>query len=190
MGENLLALALVGYLIGSFPTGVVVGRLLGGKDPRHAGSGHTGALNTGRQAGRLAAALTLVLDVGKGALAVWLAACYGDSVYAVSLVGTAAVIGHCWSVWLRGRGGMGIATGAGAVAPFAPLLLPIVVVIWLAAARLLPSSYRAVAASAALAPLITLALGYPIPTVTLVLGASAVVYARHVTHFQRRHLAL
>jgi glycerol-3-phosphate acyltransferase PlsY len=69
---NVLLAMLAGYLIGSFPTGVIVGRLWGGRDPRMVGSGHTGGTNVFRNVNRTAGVITAVIDTAKGALAVWL----------------------------------------------------------------------------------------------------------------------
>src|SRR5256712_3303573 len=111
--------AVVVYLIGSFSGGFVVGKMSRNVDLRRLGSGSTGATNTLRALGPGAAGLVAVLDIAKGALAVFLAhelVPTGDlRPAAEALAGTFAVVGHCWPVTLQGRGGRGIATGFGAL---------------------------------------------------------------------------
>jgi acyl phosphate:glycerol-3-phosphate acyltransferase len=102
------------YLIGSIPFGILLAKMFGGVDVRKAGSGNIGATNVARVAGPLPGILTLVLDALKGVAAVWLAARFAnDSAMWMTLAGLSALIGHCFPVWLRFRGGKGVATAAG-----------------------------------------------------------------------------
>jgi glycerol-3-phosphate acyltransferase PlsY len=111
---SLLWLPLAGYLLGSIPFGILLTRLFGGGDIREAGSGNIGATNVTRVVGPLAGVLTLVLDGLKGAAAVWLAARFSNSsAMWMTAAGVAALIGHCFPVWLKFRGGKGVATAAG-----------------------------------------------------------------------------
>lgn len=111
-----IAVALA-YLHGSIPFGYLLVRLTRGEDIRARGSGNIGATNVSREAGLGLGLAVLALDAGKGALAVWLAAWLtrGDVKW-MSAAALAAVAGHCFPVWLRFRGGRGVATGAGAFA--------------------------------------------------------------------------
>jgi len=99
--SNLLTLTTVAYLLGSIPTGLIVGWALLRRDIRAGGSGHSGATNTMRQAGWGAGVLVLALDIGKGALAEGLALRYGTMPLTPVLAGGAAVAGHCWPVFAR-----------------------------------------------------------------------------------------
>jgi glycerol-3-phosphate acyltransferase PlsY len=102
------------YLIGSIPFGMLLAKLFGGVDVRKAGSGNIGATNVARVAGLLPGILTLVLDGVKGAAAVWLAARFAnESALWMTVAGLSALLGHCFPVWLRFRGGKGVATAAG-----------------------------------------------------------------------------
>jgi glycerol-3-phosphate acyltransferase PlsY len=102
------------YLIGSIPFGMLLAKLFGGVDVRKAGSGNIGATNVARVAGPLPGILTLVLDGVKGAAAVWLAARFAnESALWMTVAGLSALLGHCFPVWLRFRGGKGVATAAG-----------------------------------------------------------------------------
>src|ERR1700676_1646049 len=102
------------YLIGSIPFGILLAKMFGGVDVRKAGSGNIGATNVARVAGALPGILTLVLDALKGVAAVWLAARFAnDSALWMTLAGLSALLGHCFPVWLRFRGGKGVAAAAG-----------------------------------------------------------------------------
>jgi acyl phosphate:glycerol-3-phosphate acyltransferase len=117
MREISLSLAWIpvaAYLIGSIPFGILLTKIFGGGDVRKAGSGNIGATNVTRVAGPVPGILTLVLDGIKGATAVWLAARFSnDSAMWMTFGGLAALAGHCFPLWLRFRGGKGVATAAG-----------------------------------------------------------------------------
>ena len=117
---SLAVAVLVGYLIGAFPSGVVIGRLVG-RDPRESGSGRTGTTNSLRSLGMRWAAVVAVLDVTKGAVAVLAANAIGPEPWAGALAAVAAVIGHVWSVFIGFRGGRGVATGGGALLMLSPI---------------------------------------------------------------------
>tara|TARA_Y100001934_G_scaffold218967_1_gene260403 strand:+ start:11906 stop:12538 length:633 start_codon:yes stop_codon:yes gene_type:complete len=108
------ACALAAYLIGSIPFGLVLTRLAGQGDIRTIGSGSTGATNVLRTGRKDLAALTLLLDAGKGALAVLLAHEFGGPDFVV-IASVVVLVGHMFPVWLRFKGGKGIATGLGAL---------------------------------------------------------------------------
>lgn len=111
---SLLWLPLAGYLLGSIPFGILLTRLFGGGDIRTAGSGNIGATNVTRVAGPIPGVLTLILDGLKGAAAVWLAAHFSNySATWMTVSGVAALVGHCFPVWLKFHGGKGVATAAG-----------------------------------------------------------------------------
>jgi glycerol-3-phosphate acyltransferase PlsY len=126
LGALLVAAA---YLVGSVPFGVVVGKILGGVDPRTVGSGNIGASNVARSAGKKAGALTLLLDAAKAALPMLatppllsaLGAGPGAAEAWKVAVGLAAFAGHLWPVWLRFQGGKGVATALGVFLVLAPM---------------------------------------------------------------------
>lgn len=112
------------YVLGSIPFGLIVSSLFGGADVRKVGSGNIGATNVARAAGPLAGVLTLVLDAVKGAAAVLLAGHFtGESAAWMTIAGLAALVGHCFPVWLGFRGGKGVATAAGFFLALCPLAL-------------------------------------------------------------------
>jgi len=121
----LFGLTLLAYFLGSIPFGLVVSRGLGGPDPRGSGSGNLGTANLYRLLGLKAAVLTFLGDVLKGALPVllagfWLAPLGAWRESAVAVVGGAAVLGHVFPIYLKFRGGKGVATTFGVVAVLAP----------------------------------------------------------------------
>lgn len=109
--------AVTAYLLGSIPFGYIIVKLREGRDVRAAGSGNIGATNVGRVAGKAAGVLTLILDVAKGFVAVWLVGALTKQ-HVASMVAAAvvAVLGHMFPVWLKFKGGKGVATGVGAFA--------------------------------------------------------------------------
>lgn len=118
--------ALLAYAIGSLSFAVLVSRGFGLADPRSYGSGNPGATNVLRSGRKLAAVLTLLLDAAKGALPVLLVerygAGYGLGEGSVALVGLAAFVGHLWPLFFGFKGGKGVATAAGVLLAFNPLL--------------------------------------------------------------------
>ncbi|WP_299727091.1 glycerol-3-phosphate 1-O-acyltransferase PlsY [uncultured Tateyamaria sp.] len=109
----LLLWAVIGYGLGSIPFGMVLARVMGLGNLREIGSGNIGATNVLRTGNKAAAALTLLLDAGKGAAALLLARFATGSEDAAQLAGLAAMLGHCYPVWLRFKGGKGVATFLG-----------------------------------------------------------------------------
>jgi glycerol-3-phosphate acyltransferase PlsY len=129
-----LAAVVLGYLLGSIPVGVVVSRLLAGRDPREVGSGRTGGTNVYRTAGRTAAVLTVLGDVFKGYLAVMLAEALAPpaSAWPVALAALAAIIGHNHSVFLGFTGGAGSTPNLGAFLRLDPVGFLVVLAVDLA----------------------------------------------------------
>jgi len=140
-----LVVILLAYLIGSIPFGYLIVRTTGRGDVRETGSGGTGATNVSRRAGKAAGVLTLVLDALKGAIAVLVArimlggaATNVNAKWFVAAAAVAAIAGHIFPVWLRFRGGKGVATGVGVffmLAPFALLCAGLVFLIVVAITR-------------------------------------------------------
>jgi glycerol-3-phosphate acyltransferase PlsY len=109
--------ALAAYLLGSIPFGYLIVKIREGRDIRASGSGNIGATNVARSAGPAAGVATLLLDLAKGYLAVWMAAKFSGGCLNCMMVGAVAVVlGHMFPVWLKFKGGKGVATGVGAFA--------------------------------------------------------------------------
>lgn len=121
----------IAYFLGAIPFGFLIVKVRG-RDIRETGSGNIGAANVARNAGAVAGVLTLILDAGKGYLAVWIAARWTHSnerwMMAAAL---AAVIGHMFPIWLRFKGGKGVATGLGVFLPIAATAVLAAVVLWI-----------------------------------------------------------
>jgi glycerol-3-phosphate acyltransferase PlsY len=148
-----LGALVVGYLIGSIPFGVVLTRLTGGPDLRRIGSGNIGATNVLRTGNRKLAALTLLGDMLKGTLAVWLGWRFGPNTALLAALG--AFLGHLFPVWLNFRGGKGVATFLGCLLGLKALAGGAFILLWLGVAALTRySSLSALIASAAMPPLL------------------------------------
>ena len=118
---TVLLIPVVAYLLGSIPFGLLVAKVFGRGDVRKEGSGNIGATNVSRVAGPLAGILTLLLDGAKGAAAVLLAGRYSnDSAMWMVTAGLAALMGHCFPVWLKFKGGKGVAPAAGVYLALCP----------------------------------------------------------------------
>lgn len=118
-------------MIGSFPTGVIVSKLSGGPDVRHHGSGHIGGTNTMRLMGTGAGAIVVVVDALKGLFA-W-ALVYvimKGNPWALPLAGSMAVVGHCWPIYTKFHGGMGLATGGAMFFVLSPLTIAYAIPVW------------------------------------------------------------
>ncbi len=121
-GENLFYILIVlSYLLGSIPIGLVYTKITGGTDPRTMGSGNIGATNMKRAAGKTAGIITLVGDIGKGSLVAFIAKTYLTDTKQVSIVCFAVFVGHLFSVFLKFKGGKGVATAIGIFAVITPV---------------------------------------------------------------------
>lgn len=183
MRQLLVALA---YLLGSFPTAYLLVRLAGRGDVRRIGSGNVGATNTLRAAGWKLALLVLLVDVGKGALAVWLMRqATGDPGW-IALAGLAAIAGHCFPVWLRFEGGKGVATLAGVYGTIAPHALVVVAGVWLIGFGLTRIvALASLLAAAALPVAVYVVIRPPAPVMVATVLVALVVMWRHRSNLQR-----
>ncbi len=147
-----LIFPLLGYLVGSISSAVLVCKLLGLPDPRHEGSGNPGATNVLRLGSKPGAALTLAGDVFKGVIPVLVARWLSNDSLVISLAALAAFLGHLFPVFFRFHGGKGVATALGLFAAISPLLALMLVATWLAVALVFRFSSLAALVSAILAP--------------------------------------
>jgi glycerol-3-phosphate acyltransferase PlsY len=177
-----LAALVLGYLLGSIPFGLLLTRIGGAGDLRAIGSGNIGATNVLRTGRKGLAAATLLLDVAKGAAAVWLAGRINPD-YAL-LGGLAAFLGHCYPVWLRFRGGKGVATFLGiALALSWPVGL-VYALVWLAVLALFRYSSVGGMAAAVSAPLAA-ALWSEFEMAILFLAFALIVLWKHRANIER-----
>ncbi|MHA3976162.1 glycerol-3-phosphate 1-O-acyltransferase PlsY [Halovulum sp. GXIMD14794] len=154
-----LLAALGGYLLGSIPFGMVISRALGLGDLRQIGSGNIGATNVLRTGHKGAALATLILDSGKGAIAVLLALWLAPQ--AAPVAGVGAFLGHLFPVWLGFKGGKGVATYLGILLALAPLAGLATCATWLVTALIFRISSLSALVAASLAPVWMLILGNP-----------------------------
>lgn len=183
-----LAPAIVGYLLGSIPFGLILTRLVGLGDVRNIGSGNIGATNVLRTGHKGLAALTLLLDALKGTLAVFagyaIGSRFGLAIDGALLAGLAAFLGHIFPVWLGFKGGKGVATYIGVIGGlFWPGAL-IFCGVWLATAFLTRYSSASALIASVLTPLLLLTLGQ-IPEALLALLMTLLLLWKHEGNIRR-----
>lgn len=176
---------LAAYLISGIPFGYLLIKMRSGDDIRRSGSGNIGATNVFRTGGKGAGILTLVLDIGKGALSVWIVRLLTGEPAWEAAGALVAVAGHCYPVYLRFRGGKGIATGCGAYAVLAPLPMGLTLAVFLLTATVSRVvSLGSIAAGLAL-PFFVIWLRPEAPLLLSVAGAALLVIARHHENIRR-----
>jgi len=175
--------ALIGYLLGTVPFGVLITRALGLGDVRQIGSGNIGATNVLRTGNRGAALATLLLDGAKGAMAVFLARVFAPE-DAVQLAGLAAFLGHCFPVWLGFRGGKGVATFLGLILALVWPLGLAACATWAVVAAVSRYSSLAALMAAGFAPVWAVFLGQG-QVVVLALLLAILIYVRHAGNIRR-----
>ena len=188
--ENLLPLLLtlcllsfvIGYLLGSIPFGLLLAKFAGLGDLRQIGSGNIGATNVLRTGNKLLAALTLLLDLLKGTLAVWVGSHFGP--YAAMAAGLGAFLGHLYPVWLRFRGGKGVATYIGVLLGLYWQAALVFCAVWLlVAVTTRYSSLAALAASIAAVGMIAFSGQSRLAVLFLLL--TVLLYIRHASNIER-----
>ena len=182
---NFLAVVIIGYLLGSIPSGLLIGKWLGKVDIRAFGSGKTGTTNVLRSVGKKGAVLALVMDLLKGALAVLAA----GLLVAQSLAALAAIAGHNWSIFLKFKGGRGVATFFGgllALCPVAALFGGEVFIIGAGTTRFasLGSIAGAIGTYSILIPL-TIIYGFPLEYIVYAFIGTMVIVIMHKDNINR-----
>jgi len=172
---------LLGYLLGSIPFGLVITRAAGLGDIRAVGSGNIGATNVLRTGRKDLALATLLLDGGKGAIAVIIAMLMG---WRPEVAGAAAFLGHCFPVWLSFKGGKGVATFMGTLFALNVTAGIFAGATWLAAAYLFKFSSLAALIAAAATPVVLFALGKPAFAIAALVMA-ILIYIRHKANITR-----
>lgn len=188
---TLLSIPIAAYLLGSIPFGLLLARAFGRGDVRKVGSGNIGATNVARAAGLLAGILTLVLDAAKGAGAVLLAEkLANDSATWMMIAAFAALLGHCFPVWLKFKGGKGVAAAAGIFLVLSPLACLAAVILFLLVVIFWRYISLGSVSSAAAMPLLIYFLWAPRhappPAVTVgAVAAALVIIYKHRGNLQR-----
>ena len=183
--ETLPVLLILAYLIGSLPFAVIVSKAFGLADPRSFGSGNPGATNVLRTGNKLAAALTLIGDAAKGWLAMFVVAKVDAGSTAVALAGLAAFIGHLFPVFLKFKGGKGVATAVGVLIALNGWLALGAVLVWLATVAITRYSSLAALTAAAAAPAIAFWLHGAVASTQVVLVMCLLLVWRHKENIKR-----
>ena len=172
------------YAIGSIPFALLVARL-SGADLRRVGSGNLGAANVMRASGVKTGVLVAILDVAKGAASVLIAQRMTADPGAPAVAGFAAIVGHIYPLWLRFRGGKGVATACGVFSVLTPAAVPPALAIFIASVWLTKYiSAGSVLATMALPP-IAYALGSPLPAIAAAFAAATLIVFRHRSNLWR-----
>jgi glycerol-3-phosphate acyltransferase PlsY len=184
MTLSVLLLVVAAYLIGSVPFALLLARRLGTRDLRRIGSGNLGAANVLRTSGVRAGITVMVLDIAKGAGSVMLVQRF-DAGAVTAAAGLAAIIGHVFPVWLRFRGGKGVATACGVFSVLTPVAVAPALAVFLGSVWMTRYiSVGSTLAAVALPP-IAYATGSPMPVLAVAMIASMLILVRHRTNLAR-----
>ena len=175
---------LIGYTLGSIPFGLVLTRLAGLGDIRKIGSGNIGATNVLRTGRKDLALLTLIFDIGKAGIIALLCAWLYDSQTAGFIAGTTAVIGHNYPIWLKFKGGKGVASTLGLMLTMTPFTGILTALTWLAMAVSFKYSSLSALMALALAPVYALIFSGPTAMV-FYLGLAVLSFWRHRDNIKR-----
>ncbi len=180
-----IGLVIGGYLAGSIPTGVLLARLFSTKDIRREGSGNIGATNVFRVLGAKLGALTLAGDVLKGAVPVVLTSYLTGAEMWVAAVALATFLGHLYPLFLKFRGGKGVATALGIFLVITPLMVPFLIIIFYLVALKWKYVSLGSLTAAALMPVFLCLAGYSIVYVNLSLAIGCLIFYRHRGNIKR-----
>lgn len=185
MSENMwLFVVLCAYLLGSIPFGLLWANMAGIKDVRKRGSGNIGATNIARTGGKWLGLLTLVSDAAKGSVAVLLSKYLLPSDLSAILAAGTVVLGHMFPIWLKGRGGKGVATAFGSMLIVSPIVSAIALVVWISV-----FAWWRISSLATLLTLVaSIIAAYFVATahvVTLLLFLAAFIVAKHMENIKR-----
>jgi glycerol-3-phosphate acyltransferase PlsY len=176
--ESYLTVAIIAYLVGSIPFGLILTKMAGKGDIRAIGSGNIGATNVLRTGSKKLAALTLCLDAGKGA-AITLVIALSGTHMGVALAGIAVTFGHCFPLWLRFQGGKGVATSLAVFAAFDWRLGVLFCVVWLGTALALRFSSLAALGATMTCGIASIVLQLPAPIAIATLVLTGLIWTRH-----------
>ncbi len=175
---------LLAYLAGSIPFGLLVGKIFYHVDVREHGSGNTGTTNVFRVLGKKAGIAVFACDMLKGYIPAVIAAYFFDPWFAI-FIAAAPVVGHMYSVFLKGSGGKGVATGAAVVLALVPLAFGIIIVVWVL--LILTTRYVSLASLVAtfLVPVLVIAFDDPLPYEIAAVLVTVVIFWAHRANIRR-----
>ena len=180
-----ILLVIFAYLLGSIPTGLLLSRALAGKDPRQQGSRNIGATNVMRTAGKALGAVTLIGDVLKGIIPVLIALWLVKEEFWVAGTGLAALLGHCFPVYLGFKGGKGVATALGVFLPLAPLAVVLDILVFAAGIGISRMVSVGSMLATAVMPILIWLLGYPLSSIILGICVALLIIYRHKENIKR-----
>ncbi|EKU71696.1 glycerol-3-phosphate 1-O-acyltransferase PlsY [Selenomonas sp. F0473] len=184
MGMYLLAAA-AAYLIGSVPSGLILGKLLWHTDLRRYGSHNIGATNAWRTLGKIAGIIIFLADNFKGQAGVWIGIALVGTPLAAVLCGFAAIVGHSFSLFLRFHGGKGVATSLGVLTMLMGNVTLIVFLVWIIVVYMTRYVSLGSVLAGILTPILTAAFGYPLEYLFFTVLAAALVIVRHRENIER-----
>jgi glycerol-3-phosphate acyltransferase PlsY len=182
---KLFMVAVLAYLIGSFPTGLILGKLWGGTDIRQMGSTHTGTMNVTRSVSIGAGILTCFVDAAKGIISVAIGQALTHSPWSVTVSGVMATTGHCWPLYAGFHGGMGLTTLGAIFLYLQPLVVLAVVPLWFALYIVIRHPPRTTMTLMLAVPLLLWLLGEPAAVISLGLLAGGIILIKHIPDFNR-----
>jgi acyl phosphate:glycerol-3-phosphate acyltransferase len=173
------------YLVGSIPNGLVLGKLVWHVDLREYGSHNIGATNAWRTLGKGPGFLIFVLDLLKGIIGVWLGMYIVGNPVAMILGGIFTIVGHSWSLFLKFKGGKGVATGLGVIAMLMPKVTILVFIVWFVIVYVTKYVSLGSIIAAALVPIFAWFFDNPVEYIVFGMIAAIFVIYRHKTNIQR-----
>ncbi|GAB5047121.1 glycerol-3-phosphate 1-O-acyltransferase PlsY [Thermodesulfovibrio sp. TK110] len=181
-----LLFCVLAFFLGSIPWGYLIGKSKG-IDLRKTGSGNIGATNVMRVIGKKEALITLLLDIAKGIIPVLIvkATFYGENSILAGAVGVFAILGHCFTPFLKFKGGKGVATSIGVLLAYMPLAGLITVVIWIMTVKISRISSMGALVSFALLPLNVSIINYPKEFLVFAWLFTILIYTRHISNIKR-----
>lgn len=182
---NYLLIAVLGYLIGSIPNGLLIGKNIYNVDLRQFGSKNIGATNAFRTLGLWPAFWVFLTDAAKGVIAVYLSDFFVGTPIALLIGGIAAIVGHNWSVFLKFTGGRGVATGLGVIAVLVPQITAVIFLIWALIVYLTRYVSLASIIAAILVPIFMWFTGEKIEFLCFGILAALFVVGRHKPNIER-----
>ncbi len=182
---EIILFTIASYLIGAIPSSIVLAKLFSQKDIREAGSGNIGATNAVRILGKKFGALTLLGDMLKGFLPIWAGTLIFDSPFFLAVIGLAAFLGHLFPVYLKFKGGKGVATALGIFLCLAPTVILIELVIFALVTFLWRYVSLASLTASATIPLLMLAFSCDPPIILLGVVMAILIFIRHSDNIKR-----
>jgi acyl phosphate:glycerol-3-phosphate acyltransferase len=173
------------YLIGSIPSGLILGKGFWHVDLREHGSHNIGATNAWRTLGKTAGLLIFALDLAKGAIGVWLGLYFTGEPLVMLLGGILAIVGHSWSIFLKFKGGKGVATGLGVIVMLMPFVTIWVFAIWFVLVYVTKYVSLGSIVAAAFVPILAFFLGAPNEYICFGIVAAIFVIYRHKANIVR-----